>query len=307
MDKETNNEKKRRLSPRMIVIIALALVVLSEGAFLLLRRKPSGADASGPDAAAVSAEPGSATGEEGSATTAAPDASGTPESSAKSEEKSGDKKSDSKDSGAEAPVQTPAVTIPPENQGKAYAGAIAVMANYAKNPSEATLAYLMGGDLLGEPMQRFLPALLTMGGQTMDVMKTEMDAALNLPEGTTALTITGEQALGADALSAAREQLRVMETSFAAIAESFSGCEAFTDDEWNAIGSELGLSAADAKRLLTEITASSKTMAGLLSGTDVTEGYAVAMKTNTGADMATNVYCVAGKWVTNAFFNIELS
>ena len=167
--------------------------------------------------------------------------------------------------------------------------------------------YLMGGDLLGEPMQRFLPALLTMGGQTMDVMKTEMDAALNLPEGTTALTITGEQALGADALSAAREQLRVMETSFAAIAESFSGCEAFTDDEWNAIGSELGLSAADAKRLLTEITASSKTMAGLLSGTDVTEGYAVTMKTNTGADMATNVYCVAGKWVTNAFFNIELS
>ena len=300
---------RRKLSPRMIVILALALIVLAEGAFLLLHRKSGGTDAGADTAAAAeSTEPAQENGSAQAEASAAPEAGKTETTPAPSEtadEKAGSKQAESKDGGAQAPAQTPAVTIPPENRGKAYAGAIAGLENYVKSPSAGTIAYLLGGELLGEQMQRFLPALLTLSGQGTDLMQAELDAAFGLPAGTTALTITGEQALGADDLNTAREQLRKLEQSFAAIAESFSEYSAFTDEEWKSIGSQLSLSGADAKRLIREIADSAGAMAQQLSGTDVTDGYAVALKTNTGATTATNVYCIAGKWVTSAFFNME--
>ena len=48
-------------------------------------------------------------------------------------------------------------------------------------------------------------------------------------------------------------------------------------------------------------------MADLLSGADVTEGYRVTLRTNTGATTQTDVYCIGGKWVTKAFFDMQFT
>ena len=308
-----NDKNKHRLTPRTIAIIVLAVVVLAEGAFLLLRRKPD-SSAAGKDAAvSASASPETQQDADGDGKAddaeVSPDGSDAPEvSTAPDDKKSDEKKPDNQNSdNKNAPAQTPAVSVPPENQGKAYAGEIAVLANYAKSPTEGTIAYLLGGELLGEQMQKFLPALLNMSGQTVEALQAELDTALNLPTGTTSLTITGEQALSADDINDAREQVRTLQKSFAAIAAEFADYPSFTDADWASIGSDLGISAADAKRMLTDITTSSETMSGLLSGADVTEGYRVTLTTNTGATMQTNVYCIAGKWVTSAFFNLEFT
>ena len=286
-------ENKRRLSPRVIVILVLALVVLAEGAFLLLHRSPGGTDAG---AAAASAAPAEQEQD------AQPSVSAAPEETASETSSAPDGKSDSS---AQSPAQTPVGTNKPESPVKPYAGVITLLENYVKSPTEDSIAHLLGGELLGDQMQRFLPALLTMSGQDTGLMKAELDASFGLPAGTAALTVAGDRALSNAELNDAREQVRTLEQSFASIADGFSEYSAFTDADWNAVGSQLGLSGADAKRLIAEIGDSAAAMAQLLSGADVTGGYAVTLKTNSGETAATNVYCVAGKWVTSAFFNME--
>ena len=297
---DQKSENRRRLNPRTIAIIVLALVVLAEGAFLLLHRRSD--DAGSADAAASTAAE-SADGSE----TADPQESGSDTEQDPSAEKGEASPDNQQSGGAQPPAQTPTPSIPPENTGKAYAGAIAALANYAKAPNEATLGYLLGGELLGDQMQIFLPALLGMSGQGVDALRTEMDAALGLPAGTTSLTITGEQALPADEISAARERLRTIEQSFSAIVTGFSEYTGYSDSDWASIGSQLGISGAEAKRMISDLTTSSKTMEGLLVGSDISEGYLVTLKTNSGATMQTNVYCISGKWVTTAFFNMEFT
>ena len=319
---DQNNERKRRLSPRMIAILVLALIVLAEGAFLLLHHKQTGgsstdqtvAASTKPDETAPDGDKADAP--DTAADTAAPqttDSAGQTktDSTDKSDSKPGDSKSDGSNSGSDtsnqAPTETPAVSIPPENREKPYAAAIAALANYAKTPSEGTLAYLLGGELMGAEMQKFLPALLTMSGQSVDLLYTQMDAAMELPDKTTALTITDAQPLSETDVSTARDRVRTMETSFSAIAQSFNDYAAFTDDEWASIGKQLGLSGAEAKQMISDLTTSSRTMAGLLQDADISEAYLVTMKTNTGETAQTNVYCIGGKWVTTAFFNMEFA
>ena len=324
---DQNNERKRRLSPRMIAILVLALIVLAEGAFLLLHRRQTGgttdqtvAASAKPDEAAPDGDKADAQDTAADATAApqATDSAGQtkPDSTDKSGSKSGDSKSDGSksdgnksdgNSSNQAPTETPAVSIPPENREKPYAAAIAALANYAKTPSEGTLAYLLGGELMGAEMQKFLPALLTMSGQSVDLLYTQMDAAMELPEKTTALTITDAQPLSETDVSTARDRVRTMETSFSAIAQSFNDYAAFTDDEWASIGKQLGLSGAEAKQMISDLTTSSRTMAGLLKDADISEAYLVTMKTDTGETAQTNVYCISGKWVTTAFFNMEFA
>ena len=320
---DQNNERKRRLSPRMIAILVLALIVLAEGAFLLLHHKQTGGSSTDQTVAASTKPDETAPdGDKADAPDTAADATAAPQttdsagqtktdSTDKSDSKPGDSKSDGSNSGSDtsnqAPTETPAVSIPPENREKPYAAAIAALANYAKTPSEGTLAYLLGGELMGAEMQKFLPALLTMSGQSVDLLYTQMDAAMELPDKTTALTITDAQPLSETDVSTARDRVRTMETSFSAIAQSFNDYAAFTDDEWASIGKQLGLSGAEAKQMISDLTTSSRTMAGLLKDADISEAYLVTMKTDTGETAQTNVYCISGKWVTTAFFNMEFA
>lgn len=325
---DQNNERKRRLSPRMIAILVLALIVLAEGAFLLLHHKQTGGSSTDQTVAASTKPDETASDDDkADAPDTAADATADPQttdsadqtktdSTDKSGSKSGDSKSDGSksdgnksdgNSSNQAPTETPAVSIPPENREKPYAAAIAALANYAKTPSEGTLAYLLGGELMGAEMQKFLPALLTMSGQSVDLLYTQMDAAMELPEKTTALTITDAQPLSETDVSTARDRVRTMETSFSAIAQSFNDYAAFTDDEWASIGKQLGLSGAEAKQMISDLTTSSRTMAGLLKDADISEAYLVTMKTDTGETAQTNVYCISGKWVTTAFFNMEFA
>ena len=302
---------RSRPSALQIAMLALAVLILLEGLFLLhLKSAAAEQGAAAPEAqstaqAAASGDGNAQESASGAESSDAPDASAPPEETPAGSE--GENASASGSGSAQAPVQTPKVTIPPENKGKPYAGAIAALSNYAKSPSAGTLAYLLGGEALGEQMQRFLPALITMSGSSADMMIDEMNTVLALPEGTTSLTITDAQPLPAEEIDSAREQVRAIETSYAAMAEGFSDTASFSDDDWAAIGRQLGLSGSQAKRLLNELADSSRAMAGLLSGADVTEGYLVSLKTNTGAAAQTSVYCIGGKWVTSAFFNMEFN
>ena len=305
---------KNRPTPLEIAMLALAVLILLEGVYLVfLKSAAAKQNAAEPEAQSAAQTAAPADGEAQDASESAPDADSadTPDASAAPAETSGgsdgESSSEPDSDSAQAPVQTPKVTIPPENKDKPYAGAIAVLSNYAKSPSAGTLAYLLGGEMLGEQMQRFLPALITMSGTSADAMIDEMDTVLALPEGTTSLTITDAQPLPAEEIDSAREQVRAIETSYAAMAEGFSDTASFSDDDWAAIGRQLGLSGSQARRLLRELADSSGAMAGLLSGADVTEGYLVTLKTNTGAAAQTSVYCIAGKWVTSAFFNMEFN
>lgn len=301
-------------TPLEIAMLALAVLILLEGVYLVfLKSAAAKQNAAEPEAQSAAQTAAPADGEAQDASESAPDADSadTPDASAAPAETSGgsdgESSSEPDSDSAQAPVQTPKVTIPPENKDKPYAGAIAVLSNYAKSPSAGTLAYLLGGEMLGEQMQRFLPALITMSGTSADAMIDEMDDVLDLPEGTTSLKITGAQPLSAEEISSAREQVRTMETSFAAMSDGFSDTNSFTEDEWAAIGASLGLSGSQAKRLLNELADSSRAMANLLSGADVTEGYCVTLRTNTGATTQTDVYCIGGKWVTKSFFDMQFT
>ena len=331
---DQNNESKRKLSPRMIAILVLALIVLAECAFLLLHhRQNPGAGAARTDVSAASAPAATASAGEkepapdaGSQTTAAPQTtasadqtqkSGSDKSGSKSENGSKDSSKTGSDtanvvidpsgSASPAPAQSPAVSVPPENKDKPYAAAIAALEGYAREPSETALASLLGGELLGEQMQKFLPALLDMSGQDVMLLYTQMDAAMELPENTTSLTITDAQPLSTGDIDTAQERVRTMQSSFSAISQGFSDYVGFTESEWDSIGSQLGLTGAEAKRMISDLTTSSKTMAELLNGAEISEAYLVTMKTNTGATAQTNVYCIAGRWVTTAFFNMEFA
>ena len=303
---------RSRPSPLEIAMLALAVLILLEGVFLVYLKSAAaekGAAAGEAQSAAQTAAFGGGDAQENAdpaESANAPDASAQPEETDAGTQSEQDASAPDA-GGVQSPVQTPKVTIPPENKDKPYAAAIAALSNYAKSPSLGTLSYLLGGELLSEQMQRFLPALITMSASSADMMIEEMDAVLDLPEGTTSLTITGAQPLSAEALSDAREHVRTMETNYAAIADGFSDTSHFSDDDWAAIGRDLGLSGSQAKRLMAELADSSRAMAGLLSGADVTEGYALSLKTNTGAAAQTNVYCIGGKWVTSAFFNMEFN
>lgn len=324
---DQNNNRKRKLSPRMIAILVLALIVLAECAFLLLHHKPAaGAGAAQTDVSASSApdDAASAAAKEpaqdaGSETTAAPQTTASADQTQKSSsDKSGSKSDNSANTGSPsgtsapsgaspAPAQSPAVSVPPENKDKPYAAAIAVLEGYAKEPSVTALASLLGGELLGDQMQKFLPALLDMSGQDVKLLYTQMDAAMELPENTKSLSITNAQPLSAEDVSKAQERVAAMQTSFSAISEGFNDYVSFTDTEWDSIGSQLGLTGAEAKQMIADLTTSSKTMADLLNGAEISEAYLVTMQTNTGAAAKTNVYCIAGRWVTSAFFNMEFA
>ena len=304
-------EKKTKRNPLTILIVVLALIVLAEGIFLLANRK----NAAPADPVAASGAP--ADNQNGSPADGQPsdDASGAPDNGAGS---AGGDKNDADpnasaapdngaDSGSAAPAQTPPIEIPPENRDKAYAGAVGALSNYTKSPSTATLAYVLGGELVGEQMQKFLPALFTMSGGNEETIRDELAADLDITTGTTSLTVAGEKALSAEQLQSASDKLKDMEASFSSMGALADEVKSFTDSDWNEFGSQLNLSGPQAKQLFMDLTSSSSAIAGMLSGAKITEGYQLTLKSNTGDTTVTNVYCINGKWVTSAFFDMQFS
>ena len=307
-------KEKKALNLRASLIILLALIVLGEGVFLLTHRKggspaendsdaASGAPADGQESASGDSQPSA---EASSAPDAAAE-SGNEKKSSGTDPKASDKQDTSGNSGSQTPAPTPPVEIPPENKGKAYAGVVGALSNYIKSPSAATLAYVLGGEFAGDQMQRFLPALFTMGGVGEEMLRTELTADLDIPEGTTSLTIAGEQALSKEELQSANQKLQDTKLSFSSIGDLADQVKNFSDSDWEEFGAQLNLTGPQAKELFTELTGSANSIASLLTDAKVSEGYQVTLKANTGASTVTNVYCINGKWVTSAFFDMQFS
>ena len=307
-------KKKKALNLRASLIILLALIVLGEGIFLLTHRK-GGSPAANDSAAASGApadgqESASGDGQPSADASSAPDADAASETDKKSSDadpKASDTQDASGNSGSQAPAQTPPVEIPPENKDKAYAGAVAALSNYMKSPSAATLAYVLGGELAGGQMQRFLPALFTMSGGSEEMLRAELTADLDIPEGTASLTIAGEQALSKEELQSASQKLQDIKLSFSSMGDLADQVKSFSDADWEEFGAQLNLAGPQAKELFTELTGSANSIASLLTDAKVSEGYQVTLKSNTGASTVTNVYCINGKWVTSAFFDMQFS
>lgn len=306
MDKK---KSPRRINYRIVAIVVLALVVLAESAFLLLHRgKDAGASGAGSAAQSASA----AANTDGTASDS-PDAQSSDDPADASDGSADPDASDAPQSGADnsgstqQPTQTPAVVIPPENKDKAYAAAVGAIASYAKSPSVATLAYVLGGELTGDQMQRFLPALLTMSGSSAELLEQEVNTDLALPEGTNSLIVTAEQALSPDQISAAREKLQDIQLSFSTMGELANEVRTYSDADWEEFGAQLDMSGPDAKKLFSDLTGSSNAIAAALSGAEISEAYQVTLKSNTGDTMVTNVYCINGKWVTAAFFDMQFA
>ena len=303
-----DRKEKQRLNSRSILIIVLALIVLAEGAFLLLHRKDASGSAGGTAAAAAEPDGKQDAGDQPSGDgSPAPDGGDKTAAEKKDADQPGASAAPDGDGTAQAPSQTPPPEIPKENKGKPYAGAIAAISNYMKAPSEATLAYLLGGELAGEQMQRFIPALFDMSGGTEEMLRSELIADLDLPADAATLKITDERALSQDQLRTAHEKLQEIQLSFSGMGGLADEIKGYSDAEWAEFGSQLGLSGADAKRLLTELTSSAGSIASLLSGASITEGYQVTLNSDSGATTVTNVYCIGGNWVTSAFFDMQFS
>lgn len=302
-----DKKSPRRINFRIIAIIILSLIVLGEGAFLLLHR---GGDAgsSGADAAAAGtsdAPQNGGTDGAGAQASDAPDAD--PDASADPAASDTPQNGGTESGSVQQPVPTPAVVIPPENKDKAYASAIGAVASCAKSPSVGTLAYVLGGELTGDQMQRFLPALLTMSGSSLELLEQEVNTDLDLPEGTTSLVITDERALSQDQINAAREKLQDMHISFSTMGELANEVRSYTDADWQEFGSQLNMSGPDAKKMFSDLTGSANAISSTLTGAEISEAYQVTLKSNTGDTMVTNVYCINGKWVTSAFFDMQFS
>lgn len=326
MDKHT--KPKRRISTSMIIIIALAVIILAEGAFLLLHRSPGGS-AGGEASAAAGTDAASADGadaDDGSSDAAVtgstssdaskPDDSAQSGDSTKSSDKakstesgkSGSKASGKSGSGADAPapVQTPAVTIPEQNKSKPYAAAIGILQNYMSSPSPATLGYLLGGEFTGDQMTRFLPAILTLSGQSFEQMQTQISAALNLPQNASKLVIVSETKLTQDQLSAASAQIKEQLENYQAISESFKEYKSYNTSEWEQLGAQFNISGTEAKSLILGIGDSATAMADRISGANISDGYDVTLQADTGEAIQVKVFCIGGKWVTGAFFDTQI-
>ena len=318
MDKRT--ESKRRLSPLTIAIIALSVLIVAEGAFLLLHRgsdagaaggasAAAGADAAASDGAGdASADADAPADAAGSA--AGQSADGSTDSKGDDKAKNGGSKSaDKSGSGgtnAQTPVQTPAVEIPEQNKGKPYAAAIAYLQNYLSSPTQTTLSYLLGGELTGDQMARFLPAALTLSGQSFEEIQAQMSADLNLPQGAATLVVTNETPLSQEDLSAAAAQMQVQLDNYTAVSESFRDYKSFNANEWEQLGAQFGISGTEAKQLVLSIGDSAAAMADRLTGVSVTEGYDVTLQAGNGEILQVKVFCINGKWVTAAFFDTQI-
>ena len=325
MEKGTEKKTKtgRGMNWRTVVIVLLALIVLAEGAFLLLNRR-SGPAASGTEASAADQSGADDSGDGGTDADTAPDdgdVSGDASGSAATPDPNGGGQTGGTDaggtagtggaagggSGTQAPIPTPAVVIPDENKGKPYAGAIGILQNYVKSPSVGTLGYLMGGEVCGDQMQRFVTSTLMMSGQSFEQLQTQMNTSLDLPQGATSLVVTGETPLTQEQLTNARNQLRQQEDQYRALGEAYAEYKSLNDTEWEQLGSSFGMSGPDFKKVVLDLGDSASAMASRLSGADITEGYTVTLQTNTGVAIQTAVYCIGGKWVTNAFFDTQIN
>ena len=313
---EKKSESKRRLNPRTILIIVLAVIVLAEGAFLLLHR-PADRPDNGASAAGSAADGGTADGPDDSAGTSggetgesgeSGDGSGDVAGTTPDSGETGDgKKASDKSGGAQTPAQTPAVVIPEQNKGKPYANAVGILQNYIQSPSVATLSYLLGGELTGDQMQRFIPAVMTLSGQTFEQLQAQMTADLDLPQGATALVVTNETPLTAEQLSAAASKMTAQTENYRAISDSFREYKSYNNSEWEELGAMFGLSGADARTMILNIGDSATAMADRMDGAAISQGYELTLQAGNGAAFLVKVYCINGKWVTGAFFDTQIS
>ena len=185
----------------------------------------------------------------------------------------------------------------PAPAAKDYTALVDCFKSFAANPSMKGFAELAGGDLAGDAMYEFLQAYMALVGMSEDDF-VDMAAA---DYENVSVTDSSAEPLTEDELAEYQAEADEVAAGFRSMIEDVTGT---TDEEWEEIASQFGMSADEAKALGEDIVSALQKLVDLTENLKIDEGQRVTIVTDQGEEEFC-FFLSGGKWFSDGLMEMQ--
>ena len=185
----------------------------------------------------------------------------------------------------------------PAPAAKDYTALVDCFKSFTANPSMKGFAELAGGDLAGDAMYEFLQAYMALVGMSEDDF-VDMAAA---DYENVSVTDSSAEPLTEDELAEYQAEADEVAAGFKSMIEDVTGT---TDEEWEEIASQFGMSADEAKALGEDIVSALQKLVDLTENLKIDEGQRVTIVTDQGEEEFC-FFLSGGKWFSDGLMEMQ--